>query len=94
MEGDVVEHVGPTKPIVDPRRGSLSVTFSVPPDADTVLQQVVDQYAAKYVTVFEVKHMGNRLVVMPAKVRDKSGKLIQHTPSSPRQSALQTRNAM
>jgi hypothetical protein len=68
------------RPRVGPRRGSLSITYSRSATTDEVLHQLVRAYQITDGTMFGVKQIGKRFVVYPAKIRDKSGKLVPQMP--------------
>jgi len=69
-----------TKRFIGPRRGNLRVDYRTPADPIRVLRQVVVEHANATGSLFEVRKMGNRVVVVPSKAKDKSGNLVPQTP--------------
>jgi len=68
------------RPRIGPRRGSLSITYSRIATPNEVLHQLVRAYQVTDGTVFDLKQIGKRFVVYPAKIRGKSGKLVPQVP--------------
>jgi hypothetical protein len=85
VTAEIARTANPSRRALIPRGGKLAVDFSVaasgfPDDVTGLIKTLVDQANAKFPFAYRLDPMGDSVVVVPTRMRDALGNVIEITP--------------